>query len=321
MKDHVKILILLAILVMSFFWASATNSKTHTDALLKNTASTSPTRLPEAGLSQATHITNKNEIEVVKLSPVIVLRGEVNGNQANVLFDTGSWPNFISRKPKSEVPAPIESNRKTEIKSEYCSSENLKVGKFAFASPDNVQLVDLEKMKQAVGIEIDAIAGIPFAKSGIIEIDFQDKKFYVDRRSVRDYEISRDIEFDGYGRPWIEVQIGGIKGLFLVDTGFNGFFSINQESAEILQQNGIAEHGEYSIAGQLYSQDDGLQAYEHDTLEIEHQLLFGKKFENVIASVSKEPEESNKIGLGFLRCFNIAIDLEHRKLMLTPIKN
>ncbi len=261
----------------------------------------------------------ENEIEVVQFSPVIVLKGQINGNDANVIFDTGSWPNAIGSHRKSELKGRIDKIGPTEKQNEVCDWENLRVGQFKSTSSGRIGLVDFSQLNESFGIGIDAIAGTPFAVGRVFEIDFEKKTFHInDSSNGAFYEIVKDLEFDKLGKPWVRLAIENSKEKFVIDTGFDGFFAVDEKLAERLKENGFAS-GNEKVTMQVYS--DGFKTREKVAMSIAKQIVFGYEFNNVPVIVSKGSNTPNSIGLGLLKCFDVSLDLKRGKLRLNKNGN
>lgn len=275
---------------------------------------------PEEFRNPNTVVKASGEVEIIQISPVIVLKGYINGKQANVLFDTGSWPNAIARHMKSSLSGAIEEVDTAKAQYEVCRWDNLQVGHFFSVNKGSIPLLDLSLLVESVGSRIDAIAGTPFAAGREFKIDFESKKFLIeDRPKSAFYEIVKDIEFDKLGRPWIELEIGTHREKFLVDTGFSGFLGVNQSLAESLEKNGFAKKsGEVEV--QFYA--DGIKTEKKVLIAMQTQNIFGYEFQNMPVQVSNSPESENTIGLKLLEAFNVSLDLKHAKhSKLRLIKN
>ena len=255
----------------------------------------------------------RNEIEIVTFSPVIVLKGNVNGQQVNVLFDTGSWPNIVGSHLKAKLKGPIETLSPTNGGFEVCNSSNLKLGVHESSNTGRICLLDLTSMKDAAGTEIDAIAGIPFSIGRVVQIDFDNEKFSLQDDATGTYEIVENLRFDELGRPWIELAIGATREKFLIDTGFDGFLSVNHTVAETLKKSGLGEESG-NVLAQVYS--NGVESRKESTFEIKSQTIFGTEFTHIPVLVSKDPNSPNKIGLKLMKHFNVMFDLKFGKLRL-----
>lgn len=256
----------------------------------------------------------ENEVEVITISPLIVLRGQVNGNPANVLFDTGTWPNLIGTHVKSKISCPIDLVGPSDGRYQVCDWRNLKLGKFESTNSGRICLIDLASIDERISVDIDAVAGTPFSIGRVFEINFEKRMFLVHDDHIGSYEFTTDIELDEHGSPCIELEIGEAKGKFLIDTGYNGLISVNQKLADTLKRSGAArEHGG-EVTRQIYA--DGFETYNSELLTIDTQNMFGYDFTNIPISVSKDLVSGNRIGLELLRSFNVSLDLKNGKLRL-----
>ena len=260
---------------------------------------------------------SRNEIEIVTFSPVIVLKGNVNGQQVNVLFDTGSWPNVIGSHHKAKLRGPIETLSPANGGFEVCNSSNLKLGIHESSNTGRICLMDLTSMKDAAGTEIDAIAGIPFSIGRVVKMDFDNNKFSLQNNATGAYEIVENLRFDELGRPWVELAIGATREQFLIDTGFDGFFSVNHTIAESLKQSGLGEESG-KVLVQVYS--NGVESHNESLFEIKSQIIFGTEFTHIPVLVSEDPNSPNKIGLELMHHFNVTLDLKFGKLRLNRRK-
>lgn len=263
---------------------------------------------------ETSHLTpegTETEIEIVEISPVIVLKGQINGTPANIFFDTGAWPNIIGTHMESVLLGPVESVG-TDVTYNLCDWRNLKAGHFMSANQGKIWLTDLAPMKESVGIRIDAVAGTPFSLGRIVEIDFENRKFRIPDNPTTSYEFSKKLEFDKTGSPIVELRIGNTESRFLVDTGFNGFLSVNEALASSLKQDGLARvDGE--IIAQVYSK--GFITDKQELLSLESQEIFDYEFRALPLAVSSG--ETNKIGLAVLKAFHVSLDLKRGELRLS----
>ncbi len=260
---------------------------------------------------------NASQIEIVNLSPLIVVKGNVNGRPANVIFDTGSWPNAIGNHLESELEGPIESVVSGNERFDVCPWQNLAIGELKSADAGRICLLDLAMLSEEVGIEIDAIAGTPFAVGRVFEIDFENERFAIGYGSSDPFEVDLEIEFDELGRPFVQLKIGNRSENFLVDTGFEGFVTVDAAFGKYLKENGIArDNGEKSM--QVYA--DGFKTSKMSSLYIEKQEVFGYEFRHLPVLVGANSKADNSIGLALLKCFNVSLDLAQGKMRLNRNK-
>lgn len=285
--------------------------------LLSTCLCLTPSRVVGQQLAQAS-----TQIEVVEMKPLIILRGDVNGQRANVLFDTGTFPNVIDKKLKSQLAGQIREKKMVKGNFDFCEPSNLKVGGYRSFHNTEVLLLNLRPMFEGVGLTVDAIIGTPFFAGRIIGIDFDKGEFEFRDDRPMDSEVVVDVGFDKYRRPILEVNFGSSKSKLLLDTGFNGCLKLSAATFAAVKDNLSFREGKKTLS--IIYGSKGFKKSPNKHVIIESIELFGQKFKDVpltVADASDSDGQTDLIGMEMLRRFNVTLDLRNGKLGLTRNKS
>ena len=258
----------------------------------------------------------------------IIVDAKVNGKDVSLMFDSGFAGAFVIGPHINLGEATGKINLKDFVgvfQANTIEVTSVQMGEFKL-EPDDMQIAQLPTLDftRSYGTHVDGIMGLQVFKDNVTEINFEHKKFIIHPPS---HDISR-MKPDkvrtflakmlpiGHNSIEMEVWVGDGQRLILaLDTG-NGFYATTHR--DVLQKKGLWRTGaepDYMGRSQIAS-----GVVESWSILLEDTIIFGVPVKTSIWDVidlpSSSAEHNGTVGFGFLKHFNITIDLKRRKVWL-----
>lgn len=178
---------------------------------------------------------NKKFIETVSFSDPngeMVVPVTINGNTYHFLFDTGA-ATVISDKLQEELAlqtlfkASFTDGAGTTKEQQMYLLPSLQLGNIKFNTIATA-VVDLSKFEQLFCIKIDGIFGTNIMRTCRWKIDYKSKTITFSDKKIKPVGRMESIKFtEGFsGSPMIKHYVGEYNYMSLMDTGYNGGFTL-----------------------------------------------------------------------------------------------
>lgn len=258
----------------------------------------------------------------------IIVDVKVNGRKASLMFDTG-FSGSVVLDDSINIGKPTGTMRLRDFVGEF-TAQTVKIKSLMLGSVD-VHSEDMEavqqpmaNMSQSYNTHTDGILGFEAVRNHVIEINFENKKFILHPRSVDISQRKPDnqrtflTKLLPIGHNSMEMEVvasNGKKMVLALDTG-NSFYATTHK--DVLERIGLWSTGkkpDYMRQAWVASGPvDSWYALMNDV------TIFGVPVKSSTWSIidlpSSSAEGDGTVGFGFLKNFNITIDIERRRVWL-----
>lgn len=258
----------------------------------------------------------------------IIVDAKVNGKDVALMFDSGFSGAFVIG-PHLNLGEPTGKMNLQDFVGVF-SADTIKVTSVEMASfkfePEDMEVVQLptKDYTQSYGQHVDGIMGLEVFKEFVTEINFEKKMFVIhpDSHDIKKMKPDNKRTFLAkmlpIGHNSIEMEVNASNGKRLIlalDTG-NAFYATTHR--DVLQKIDLWKKGtkpEYIGRSMVAS-----GVVESWNILLEDMRIFGVLVEqsvwNIIDLPSSSAEHNGTVGFGFLKHFNITIDLKRRRVWL-----
>lgn len=258
----------------------------------------------------------------------IIVDSTVNGRKVSCMFDTGFSGSYVL-SDSINVGKPTGVMNLQDFVGVFQAStvdvKSLKIGPMDI-KPDGMTIVlqPTRDYTQSYGVHCDGIMGLETVGHTIFQINFEKKKFVFYPDS---YDITKK-PVDGkktilakilpLGNNSLEMSVvapNGNKLVLALDTG-NGFFATTHKDA--LERIGLWKPG----ANPVYTSQAWVASGPVNTfnLKLKDMTIFGVPVPESVWSIidlpSSSAEHDGTVGFGFLKNFNVTIDMVRRRVLL-----
>jgi predicted aspartyl protease len=266
------------------------------------------------------------------MESALVVDSEVNGRKVSCMFDTGFSGSYVLNQSVN-VGKPTGTMSLKDFVGVFqaptVAITSLKLGEVKMdpAGMEVVQMPD-QDYSTSYGTHCDGIMGLEVIAHRITTINFEKSKFQFHPDS---YDISK---FKGQpgktvlkmlpiGHNSIELQVTAFNGGKLhlaLDTG-NGFYSTTHKDS--LERIGLWKNGvKPNFVKQSFVASGAVDSWD---IELENMNIFGNTVPysvwNIIDRPASDAEGDGTVGFGFLKNFNITVDMGRRLVMLENFSN
>lgn len=258
----------------------------------------------------------------------IIVDATVNSRTASLLFDTGFSGAVVLNDSIDIGPASGNMTLRDfvgEFQAKTVKIKSLKLGQKAIDSKDMTAVQQpLAHMSFGYGTHTDGIMGFEVIKDNVTEINFQNKKFIfypstldITKR-VPDNKKTFLCRLLPTGMNSMEMTVvasTGKKMTLALDTG-NAFYATTHK--DVLERIGLWEPGKKAQYTKLAGVASG--AVESWYKYMKDLTIFGVPVKTSVWSIIDAPSSSAEgdgtVGFGFLKNFNITIDMARRRIWL-----
>lgn len=258
----------------------------------------------------------------------IIVAAKVNGKEVRVMFDSGFSGSFVIG-PHIDLGKPTGKMGLKDFVG-VIEANTVKVTALEFGTlkmkHEGMEIVQLptQDYTESYGTHVDGIMGLEVFAPYVTEINFENKKFVIYPDSY-DFTVSATENPNAYttkmlpiGFNAIELPVRTTNGKNMVlalDTG-NSFYATTHK--EVLERVGLWPEGKNpQFVGQAYVASGPVDTW---NFMMSDAKIFGVPVANSVWSVIDLPSSSAQhdgtVGFGFLKHFNITIDLMRRKVRL-----
>ena len=266
------------------------------------------------------------------MESAIVVDSEVNGRNVSCMFDTGFSGTYVLNQSVNVGKPTGVMNLQDFVgvfQAPTVKITSLKMGdvKFDTTGMELVQMPD-ENYSQNYGTHCVGIMGLEVIAHRITTINFEKSKFIFHPDS---YDISKFKDQPGkivlkmlpIGNNAIKLQVKAPNGKKLnlsLDTG-NGFYSTTHKDS--LERIGLWKNGvKPNFVKQSYVASGAVDSWD---IELENMNIYGYDVPysvwNIIDRPASGADSDGTVGFGFLKNFNITIDMNRRLVMLENFTN
>lgn len=257
----------------------------------------------------------------------IIVDSQVNGRNVSCMFDTGFSGSYVLNQSVN-VGKPTGVMTLQDFVGTFEAPtvpiKSLKMGEVAFDTTGMsvVQMPD-ENYSLNYGTHCDGIMGLEVVSHKIFQINFEKKKFIFYPKT---YDINKFKGQPGknvlkllpFGNNSMEMSVvahNGEKMHLALDTG-NAFYSTTHK--DTLERMGLWKTGvEPQFPKTSWVASGPVKSWD---IEMKNITIFGVPVEqsvwNIIDRPSSSAEGDGTVGFGFLKNFNITVDMERRVVML-----
>ncbi|MBS1722092.1 MAG: aspartyl protease family protein [Armatimonadetes bacterium] len=256
----------------------------------------------------------------------IIVDALVNGKPASLMYDTG-FSGTVILGENLDIGKPTGTQRLTDFVGSFEAKtvrlNSLKIGERAFAT-DGMEVIQqpTEHYTLSYGTHCDGILGFaPFGKS-VFQINFEKQRFvfYPDDYDPAQKAGASDKTFAtrmlplGVNSIELTVEAPGSKRLHMaLDTGNAGYAVTHKDS---LEREGLWPEGKKAdFMGQSMVASGPVDTFR---LSLKDLKIFGvpvpEAVFNVIDLPSSAADRDGTVGFGFLKNFNVTVDMVRRKV-------
>lgn len=252
----------------------------------------------------------------------------VNGKNVSVMFDSGFSGAFVL-SPNVNVGKPTGTMMLRDFVGQF-EAPTIKVDKLAFGGKNidvtdmQVVLQDMGDMSLNYGQHCDGIMGFEVIEPYVVEINFETQKFIF---HPKEYDITKlpvdnkktfMLKMLPKGNKSIELTAeaaNGEKMYLALDTG-NAFYATTHR--DVLERINLWKEGEKP----KYIKQSWVASGPVDSWDVQFQDMkifnvpVNSSVWNIIDMPSSSADHDGTVGFGFLRHFNITIDVSRRRVLL-----
>ena len=258
----------------------------------------------------------------------IIVDAKVNGKDVSLMFDTGFAGSFVIG-PHISLGKPDGKMGLKDFVGVF-EADTIKINTIEFGSlrpsVEDMHVVQLPTMDytQSYGTHVDGIMGLEPLRGYVLEINFENKKFIVHPDT---HDISK-MQPDGQktflarmlpvGHNSIELAVRvktGKQIVLALDTG-NGFYATTHK--DVLESVGLWRGGtQPRFMSQSMVASGAVDSW---SIFVEESQIFGvpvaKSVWDIIDLPASDAQHQGTVGFGFLKHFNVTIDLKRRRVWL-----
>lgn len=261
----------------------------------------------------------------------IVVEARVNGKKASFMFDTGFAGSFVMSDALN-IGQPTGTARLRDFVGEFEAKtvkvRSLKLGDLEI-EPVGMDVVQqpLEHLSDSYNTHTDGIMGLEVVRNFVTEVNFKDSKFVFHPKSV---DISKRVPDNvrtflvkmlPIGLNAIQMHAetkDGKKMILGLDTG-NAFFATTHK--DVLEEEGLWPKGKQpDFMRTAWVASGPVDSFYVRLTDLK---VFGVPVPSSVWSILDLPSSSSEsdgtVGIGFLRNFNVTIDLDRRRVWLENI--
>jgi PDZ domain/Aspartyl protease len=245
---------------------------------------------------------------VAKDGDALVLPVKLKGKSYLFLLDSGASHNIFD--PSLPLGEPLD-----EIKVEGAAgAKRLKIytapeatlGGLILKTDEPVIGYDLSKIREVSGREIYGVLGTPFLRRHVVTVDFHKGELLVLKAVSREAGEKLSVDWQG-GTPILDLDILGSKEqTFMIDTGYNGNFSLSRR----LFDTSLKNEGLKVVGRSLIETISGTSEVRTGKVR----LIEVGKF--ALRNCVVDDGERNLIGLGLLARFVVTFDFPNDAVYL-----
>lgn len=258
----------------------------------------------------------------------IIVDAVVNGRKASFMFDTGFSGSLILNDALNIGAATGAMNLRDfvgEFQARTVPLRSLSIGAAKVNTADmNVVQQPLAHMSGSYNTHTDGIMGLEVMKDFVLEINVERQKFVFHPKSTDVTKRQPDgkrtflAKMLPMGHNSIELQVGtpsGQKMTLALDTG-NAFFATTHR--DVLERVGLWKPGKSAkFMRQSWVASGPVDSFD---LQMPQLDMYGVQVPTSVWSIIDAPSSSAEgdgtVGFGFLRNFNVTVDLERRRVWL-----
>jgi len=278
-------------------------------------------------LATTTPIQAESEWAFKVMDHAIIVDSQVNGRNVSCMFDTGFSGSYVlNQSVNIGKPTGIMTLQDFvgTFEAPTVPITSLKMGSVSFDTKGMsvVQMPD-ENYSLSYGTHCDGIMGLEVVAHKVFQINFEKKKFIFYPQS---YDINKFkgqpgkhvVKLLPFGNNSMEMSVvahNGEKMHLALDTG-NAFYSTTHK--DTLERMGLWKSGvEPKFQKQSWVASGPVKSWD---IEMKDLSIYGipvpSSVWNIIDRPSSSAEGDGTVGFGFLKNFNITIDMERRIVML-----
>jgi len=258
----------------------------------------------------------------------IIVDVKVNGRKASLMFDTG-FSGSVVLDETLNIGKPTGTMRLRDFVGEF-SAQTVKITSLMLGTvdvhSDEMEAVQqpMSHMSESYNTHTDGILGFEAVRNHVIEINFQNKKFLLHPRTVDISQRKPDNQKTfltkllpiGHNSMEMEVVAGnGKKMVLALDTG-NAFYATTHK--DVLERIGLWSTGKKpEYLRQAWVASGPVDSW---YAQLKDATIFGVPVKestwSIIDLPSSSAEGDGTVGFGFLKNFNVTIDIERRRVWL-----
>ncbi|MBX3115400.1 MAG: PDZ domain-containing protein [Fimbriimonadaceae bacterium] len=278
-------------------------------------------------LATNTAIQAESEWPFKVMDHAIIVDSQVNGRNVSCMFDTGFSGSYVLNQSVN-IGKPTGTMTLQDFVGTFEAPTvpitSLKMGSVSFDTKGMtvVQMPD-ENYSLNYGTHCDGIMGLEVVAHKVFQINFEKKKFIFypqsyDINKFRGQEGKHVVKLLPFGNNSMEMSVvahNGEKMHLALDTG-NAFYSTTHK--DTLERIGLWKTGvEPNYPKQSWVASGPVKSWD---IEMKDVSIFGVPVAsavwNIIDRPSSSAEGDGTVGFGFLKNFNITVDMERRVIML-----
>lgn len=164
----------------------------------------------------------------------LIIPVSFSGKEYPFMVDTGSTQTILDETFRTKLRPTgqtVQLNGRTGV--ELLECDGATIGNVKLKVPREIVCADVARLGRVAGSPILGILGMDFLRGKIVEIDFDEGRLRILRKSPTFDHESSEILYDKYQRPLVsvELQLAGATA-FVIDTGYIGFGSGSLRESE-----------------------------------------------------------------------------------------
>ena len=265
-------------------------------------------------LSFSAEASNSNEFKLEGFKSGIYLPVKINEEPYTFLLDTGSTFTVLNSSFKPILGKPLTSGQvaTTVGKSgvEYYRPIDVVTGDINIKTKLPYIVADLDFFSKVTGKKFDGIAGMAFIHKYIWNINFDEDTVKIlseldSTTAKKDFSIIK-LSPSIQGVPFVPVEIGGEKSLFMLDTADTGSGRLTSEMIDLLSKKNLIEEVAWDTSVSL----SGITKIRR--VRVREIKVGPHTYNGLLMQESKQ----NSLGLSFLYRHHVIIDFPNQQLYL-----
>lgn len=247
---------------------------------------------------------------------LIVVSATLDGVGHLCVIDSGSSTNVFDSRFRDKLgeslgAISIETAGGGKVRGDVFPSPSVSLAAIVFSRDGHVFCSDMSGIREATGLNIEGILGVPLFREMTVLIDFDSQQVTFSRENIApasNWGSPIDVAYCESALPMIDINLSNrIKTQCEVDTGSTSSISLPSKEFNELVRNGEIKLLDSTITMRLNGQRTSRSG-------IISSVCVGK-FENRDLLV-KEGGDKPQIGLQYLRRFHVTFDLRHDRIYL-----
>jgi predicted aspartyl protease len=263
----------------------------------------------------------KSEVHLFDDETSVRIAVSLMGQEVCFTVDTGSELTILDKLYEDRLGAPLRTTAASTTVSHSAAftvfqAPEFKIGNEPFKL-SSVGSLDLSGLRMVAGVQFDGILGMDAMEKQVVCFDLDKGTFAILQEiphQLTQKALAVPLRRVGARAYAVQARLNGVGSInLLLDSGDNGFISLNQHDWELVF-GGRKSARSFHLVGA-----DG-QPTETQVARLDEVFVSTNRYTNVIVRLVPNPASPSSIGFGFIRQHRAVCDFPNEMMYLTPGK-